>query len=253
MSSLTVETKKDLPQMTLFATKEVPDSNEKAVFKDPAFANNKKLPIHRWVPWIAGYSSEFVRGAIDQYMPKKGVVLDPFAGVGTSLIEAALAGHRPVGFEINPYAALASRTKLNAFRVNLTNLRNSMGLLDSFVRDNSSADFQPYSTPPAGFRTRGLFYSPKVLRKVLTFFDFIHMIQDKVIKDLFRIAFAATMVSYSNYSYEPSLGQRKSAGRENIVDYPVFHVIHKKLQEMVEDIALLQSRADLPPIPWTPG
>lgn len=242
MPSLTVETRKYVPQLSLFATKEIPGNNEKAGFKDPAFANNKKLPIHRWVPWIAGFSSEFVRGAIDQYMPRKGVILDPFAGVGTSLVEAALAGHRSIGFEINPYAALASRTKLNAFRVNLTDLRNTMGLLDSFVRNNSSAEFQPYSTPPAGFRTRGIFYSPKVLRKVLTLFDFIHVIQDKVLQDLFRVAFAATMVSYSNYSYEPSLGQRKSAGRENIDDCSVFHVVLMKLQEMVEDIALLQAR-----------
>jgi DNA modification methylase len=241
MPSLTIEPRNYLPQLSLVATKGIPASNGQTEFKDPAFASNKKLPIHRWVPWIAGFSSEFVRGAIEKYMPKKGVVLDPFAGVGTTLIEAAFAGHHPIGFEINPYAALASRTKLNAFRVNLTDLQNTMGLLEQFSRHRSSNGYKPRSTPPDGFKTRGVFYSPRVLRKVLILFDFIDTIEDKVLQDLFRVAFAATMVSYSNYSYEPSLGQRKSAGRENIEDCPVFQVVLKKLQEMAEDIAVLQS------------
>jgi hypothetical protein len=39
------------------------------------------------------------------------------------------------------------------------------------------------------------------------------------------VAFAATMVRYSNYSYEPSLGRRASAGKEDIHDFPVAQTI----------------------------
>ncbi len=35
------------------------------VFVDPAFATNKSLPIHRWVPWIAGFSKDFVNGVLN--------------------------------------------------------------------------------------------------------------------------------------------------------------------------------------------
>ena len=65
-------------------------------FADSAFADNKQRPIHRWVPWIAGFSSEFVRDAFKHYLPNKrkegAVVLDPFCGVGTTLIEALRSG-----------------------------------------------------------------------------------------------------------------------------------------------------------------
>src|SRR5206468_300902 len=84
-------------------------------FKDSAFADNKSRPIHRWIPWIAGFSSEFVRDAFSQYLPNNrtqgAVVLDPFCGVGTTLIESLRCGYDAVGFEINPYAALAARAK----------------------------------------------------------------------------------------------------------------------------------------------
>ncbi len=88
-------------------------------FKDSAFADNKSRPIHRWIPWIAGFSSEFVRDAFSQYLPAKAgsavTVLDPFCGVGTTLVEGQLNGYDTVGFEINPYAALAARSKVETF------------------------------------------------------------------------------------------------------------------------------------------
>lgn len=30
------------------------------VFNDPAFMENRTAPVHRWVPWIAGFSGAFV-------------------------------------------------------------------------------------------------------------------------------------------------------------------------------------------------
>jgi hypothetical protein len=50
------------------------------------------------------------------------------------------------------------------------------------------------------------------------------------------------MVNYSNYSYEPSLGQRKSAGREGVEDFPVGRAIEAKLSDMVQDIAWMRER-----------
>ena len=244
MPSISVVRRIESNQLPLFHLQNRPKADDQATFKDPAFASNKKIPVHRWVPWIAGFSSNFTRGAIEKYLPSKGLVLDPFAGVGTSLIEAAYAGHKTIGFEINPYAALAARTKLNAFRADLNIFHNAIERLNAFTTARSSAVYQPSSVPPAGFRTRGEFYSPKVLRKVLVVQDFIATLEGTFLKDLFRVAFGATMVSYSNYSYEPSLGQRKSAGRDDIEDYPVFDVTLRKLREMAEDIAVLQSDKD---------
>jgi hypothetical protein len=70
--------------------------------------------------------------------------------------------------------------------------------------------------------------------------DFISTITDETLRDLFRLAFTSTMVRYSNYSYEPSLGRRVAAGRQEIHDFPVEQEITKKLTEMREDIVWLQ-------------
>ncbi|HKZ79073.1 MAG TPA: DNA methyltransferase [Pyrinomonadaceae bacterium] len=215
-------------------------SDNGSAFHDPAFAGNKLLPIHRWVPWIAGFARDFVKGSLDQYLPDKGCVLDPFAGVGTTLVEAVLAGHDAIGFEINPYAALASRTKVNAHRIPLKALRVEIARFEKFYTSHVDSDYAPRSSPPEGFKTRAEFYSPRVLRKVLVLQDFFWSIQNEMLCDVFRLAFASTMVRYSNYSYEPSLGRRVSAGKSEILDFPVHEAILSKLEEMAEDIEWFQ-------------
>ena len=95
--------------------------NGKSELRDAAAGENKTLPVHRWVPWIAGFSARFVADAIDAYLPKrnraKSYVLDPFAGVATTLVEALKAGCNAVGYEINPFAALAARAKIDCVEV----------------------------------------------------------------------------------------------------------------------------------------
>ena len=46
-------------------------------FRDPAFMTNREAPVHRWVPWIAGYSKNFVEDAITRYTSGPSLVLDP--------------------------------------------------------------------------------------------------------------------------------------------------------------------------------
>jgi hypothetical protein len=94
-------------------------NNGEAGFNDLAFASNKLLPVHRWVPWIAGFSSDFVSNALGRYLKGQSTVLDPFSGVGTTLVEAIEHGHDAIGFEINPYAALTCRIKAKAHLLGL--------------------------------------------------------------------------------------------------------------------------------------
>ncbi|MYE02857.1 MAG: site-specific DNA-methyltransferase, partial [Alphaproteobacteria bacterium] len=204
-------------------------------FRDLAFSSNRSEPVHRWVPWIAGYSRQFVTSAIDMHMDGPGAVLDPFAGVGTTLVEADRKGHESVGFEINPYAAFAARTKLAAHLVDTERLRDAIGAFEYFARDAERCGREPHATPPSGFSTRAAFYSPEVQWKVLTAQDFIAGLSDYLVADFFRLAFASTMVTYSNYSYEPSLGRKATAGRPDVDDYPVFAELAEKLTIMAAD------------------
>ena len=205
-------------------------------FRDPAFMENREAPVHRWVPWIAGYSKYFVEDAITGYTSGPSVVLDPFAGVGTTLVEADLAGHDAIGFEINPYAAFAAQMKLHAHRIDQDSLLRTADRFMDFMQRGARRGTGPLTQAPAAFRTRTPFYSPKVERKVLLTLDFIADCPP-LIADIYRLAFAATMVQYSNYSYEPSLGRKVTVGRPEVHDCDVAETIKSKVFQIADDVA----------------
>ena len=216
------------------------ETGRDGAFRDPAFMANRDAPVHRWVPWIAGYSKHFVADALGRFAVEPAVVLDPFAGVGTTLVEADRAGHEAVGFEINPYATFAARTKLKAHRIDPNALREAAQSLSAFASHALACGRPANRAPPPGFRTRGAFYSAKVLRKVLLALDFIDL-QTGRVKDAVRLAFAATMIDYSNYSYEPSLGRKAAVGRPDVEDFPVAETLAAKLAQMASDAAWYRS------------
>jgi len=214
-------------------------------FRDSAFVKNRELPVHRWVPWIAGFSAQFVDDCLSKYLPVNGKtdhwVLDPFAGVGTTLVQAYKHGFNVVGFEINPYAALASKAKLEAASVSAAALRAQVVGFQKFMkRQCVSTNGHPRSTPPSGFSGRTQLFSPAVERKVLFALDYIKAIETPAIQELFRLAFGSVMVSFSNYSYEPSLTRRCAVDKEPIEDADVGAVLSSKLNLMADDVEWLQ-------------
>ena len=218
---------------------------------EPSASANKALTVHRWTNWIAGFSGEFARNVISRYIPSlspESIIVDPFAGVGTTLFEAYRQGIKSIGFEINPFAALVCQVKLAAPTIHIPTLQAAIvryGWLMEAVENTSGNGTThpgalPKSSNPGGFKSRVPFFSPKVERKTLHTLDFLADLTSPI-QDVFRVAFASVMVELSNYSYEPSLGSREAAGKKTIIDAPVGQIVTNKLNQMSEDISLIQA------------
>lgn len=228
-----------LPQQpALFTNPAPPDIG---IFRDPAFGDNKHWPVHRWVPWIAGYSAAFVDDVISAYGPatSTALILDPFCGVGTTVLQATLRGHRAIGCDLNPYPVLAAQAKLSAATLDLAAFDAEFEHIQAQAMTWQSTSRTPNTTPPP-FKSRLPFFSPQVEKQVLHALDCLRAIPEAPIADLYRMAFGAIMVSVSNYSYEPSLGSRPAAGKPLITDANVWQVLRTKLQQIRADIAWLQ-------------
>lgn len=211
------------------------------IFRDSAFGDNKHVPVHRWVPWIAGYSAAFVDDVISAYVPdqKTALIVDPFCGVGTTLLQATLRGHRAVGFDLNPYPVLAARAKLSALTLDVATFDATFEAMQAHAATWQRSGRAPATTPPP-LKSRLPFFSPHVETQVLHALDAIHAITSAPIAELYRMAFGAVMVSVSNYSYEPSLGSRPAAGKPLITHADVWQVLRTKLQQIRADIVGLQ-------------
>ncbi len=213
-------------------------------FRNPAFSENKKQPLHRWVPWIAGFSSQFVQDCFETFLDgrrKKSppFILDPFAGVGTTLVQALLNGFDSMGFEINPYAVLGCKVKLMSPQTDLKSLETSCV---EYEKVTGAPGQLSARQRPAEFATRIPFFSPSIEDQALTFLDFMEKIPRQDIADLFRVAFGSVMVSFSNYTYEPSLGSRPGAGKPLIEHADVHSTVSRKLHEMESDIRWIKKQ-----------
>lgn len=77
------------------------------------FADNMKLPVHRWFRFSAGFSAQWVETVIANAKNQGNVtVLDPFAGSGTTLIAAEKTGVKCWGLEAHPFLVRIARAKL---------------------------------------------------------------------------------------------------------------------------------------------
>lgn len=69
-------------------------------------------PIHAIHPYPARFIPQIPKSLIDLLYPNDGsVVLDPFCGSGTTLVEATRAGIPAVGVDLHPLAVLVSKVK----------------------------------------------------------------------------------------------------------------------------------------------
>lgn len=68
--------------------------------------------IHDWYRFNLAFPAHLVRAYLDDFGMRPGqVLLDPFCGTGTTLIEGKKAGCDVLGFEANPMACLAATVK----------------------------------------------------------------------------------------------------------------------------------------------
>jgi DNA modification methylase len=68
--------------------------------------------VHGFHSYPARMHPFTARKLIEALSPKEGVVLDPFCGSGTVVVEAALAGRRAFGSDLNPLAVEITRAKV---------------------------------------------------------------------------------------------------------------------------------------------
>lgn len=90
-----------------------------------SYQANKELPFYRWFKYREGFSSDLVGFFLEKFHSKTGKLLDPFAGVGTSLFTAQELGWESVGIEVMPVGVYAMTARQAANNVCTYELRKT--------------------------------------------------------------------------------------------------------------------------------
>lgn len=67
-----------------------------------SFQANKQKPRYRWYKYKEAYSADLIAYLLRTYKVRKGTLLDPFAGIGTTLFAGSQLGYDAEGIELLP-------------------------------------------------------------------------------------------------------------------------------------------------------
>jgi hypothetical protein len=93
--------------------------------------------VHRLHPYLGKFIPQLVEVLLERYVRAGGTVLDPFAGSGTTLVQALESGRHAVGGDIAAFNCLLMRVKTaqyNAFTLE-KELRDACTRLERFERE----------------------------------------------------------------------------------------------------------------------
>ncbi|HXQ32624.1 MAG TPA: DNA methyltransferase [Anaerolineales bacterium] len=96
------------------------------------------------LPWNGQFSPQLVQALLKKYSSPSTVLLDPFVGSGTVLLESGLMGRKAFGTEINPAAVILSRLY---YLINIPiQARQNYVKHISFLLNNCFSNIQPLFT-----------------------------------------------------------------------------------------------------------
>ena len=198
------------------------------------FRSNEDLPVHRWWPYVQGYSAEFVRGVLErEEAARSSTVLDPFAGSGTTLVEARLAGARALGTELLAPAVLAARVKTR-FELDPSRLRQAGDRVVAAARG------KPRGAPPF-LRETARQFSPAALRDLTRLRDALPP-EGTDVANALRLAFGRILIPASRLHRSPCLGYRRGPVPDGPSPFVRFVESVTEMARDLEDLAGSRAR-----------
>ncbi len=215
---------------------------------------NKDRAAHRWYRFVLSFPPHLVRDYLDDFgIPHGGLVLDPFCGTGTTIVESKKLGISGVGIEALPMAHFASCVKTDWSPSPNGLAEHAQRVADKTLRRFKTDDIQDAlffsETPGSTNRLHTLppalekillknSISPLPLHKVLVLMNVLEEERDKRFLAHERLALAKALVDdVSNLHFGPEVGVGKRKD-----DAPVVRAWLSRVNAIAEDLQQLPRR-----------
>lgn len=198
------------------------------------FNKNKKEPIHRWYPFVEGFSKEFIKSIIDEVNKKDLVCLEPFSGSGTTSLELQHNNIPCYSFEVNPLMYIIAKVKLeNDYDL------NKVELWHDFIQTNRAiinADLKTvFSTLYEGDNKGKWNYDKAVGLAVQKLKTSISLVKEEKYKNLFFVVLSSILLDVSNlYRNGKCLSYKKNWKEINLSEADVFKKFDDKMDKEIK-------------------
>jgi hypothetical protein len=220
--------------------------NEIAVEYQSNKVRKEDNAIHCWYRFVLSYPPHLVKYYLDKFnVSKDSLVLDPFSGTGTTMVEAKMNGYSSVGIEANPVARFATKTKLNwkinpnelidcALDIsNRVNKRLKKGGIDDYNLETSKS-LQLKTLPEESFKILlKNSISPIPLHKAMILIEEIKKHKSEKLTDHLLLASLKTIIKdISNLRFGPEVGLGKIKKDASILN-PWLENVHQVSEDIM--------------------
>ena len=210
---------------------------------DVTFANNKRESIHRWYPYIEGFSQGFVEEILKKH-PNNVTVYDPFNGSGTTTLTCAFNNINSFYSEINPFMRFVANTKVNTVKYliekkKITEFYKEIKSFEHYYKSKLNNNIDIYKYINSCYKNSN-YFSEKNLQQIATIKKYYLNIQNKHIQDLFALALGGILVECSNMIRSVDLRRRKNREIERI-ETDIYIRFSEQLNKMLNDIESIKS------------
>lgn len=179
--------------------------------REGVFADNRKLPIHRWYPFIEGYSSLLVERALAD-APAADSIFDPFSGSGTTALTAAMQGRASTYTEVNPYLRWVAQVKTEASQLGAAADWNELRAVAATVEQavSRSKGISSEDNSFARVARARQYFAEETIDQIAGTLSIIDVELQGWARDLARLAVASALVPASNMLRRTDLRRRTS-------------------------------------------
>jgi hypothetical protein len=204
------------------------------------FSPNRALPLHRWYPYLEGFSEGFVLALLDEFADDGTTVHDPFAGTGTTLLVSALTGRSGTYCEVNPFMRLVVESKTNVARTVAPytgDLADYFEMLTRRARSAIPSDEDAVGELALAFGSRNYFEASR-LREVVALRRSIADLEPSLpgFRVLARLALASIVVDSSQLVRSGDVRYRKESEMDRRFESPL-RAFSAKAHDIVSDLA----------------
>lgn len=185
--------------MTVLSAAEVETPDLDGFFRELHLCRDKTELTHGLHPYPAKFIPHIPRNLLAAHGRSDLPVLDPMCGSGTTLVEAAVAGHDAIGVDLNPIAVLAATAKTTAID---DRAAQTLGCLADRLRSDASDSTKACSgASPREFRNQLKWFAPHVSIELAHALRLIEALDVKA-KSIAKGAVSAVLVGVSNQESE---------------------------------------------------
>ena len=183
------------------------------------FNKNKDICIHRWYPFVEGYSKEFIEAIVNEQPQKVESCLEPFSGSGTTALELAIKGISCISFEVNPFMFTLSKAKLKVSQYKKRTIRSHISKMKKHIvslNDNEIDLHSGFSTLIEGKEKKKWNIDREVFIAIEKIKRAINSLSTTLYKEVYIICLANILLEYSNLYRNGKCLSYKKDWKENL-------------------------------------